>query len=221
MVIGPLRDRNARQVGAQARAAGARVHAPAPVPAQVTARFSVHPRARAPARWLIRGLRSALGILAALGPCILALSLGACALYTPSLTQQVNRPDGEGYAGAGELVLRIGQAQEDKSSSNWFGFGNAHRQERSSIELRYVGLDAAGRAVFRRHDVDAIAGPPVAPAMEPVALAADQGGGDRTALPPDTRDIVIDMRLARQIRIQGKIVEIVEATPSGVVFRLY
>jgi hypothetical protein len=29
------------------------------------------------------------------------------------------------------------------------------------------------------------------------------------------------MRLARQIRIQGKIIEIVEASRSGVVFNLY
>jgi hypothetical protein len=143
--------------------------------------------------------------------------LSACAsIASLTATGPVsNRPDGEGYAGAGELVLRLGPPAEKKSG--WFTNLASQHKETATVELRYVGLDANGRAVFRRHDVDAIAGPPVPMNPPPGDPAAPRAA----ALPPDTRDIVVDMRLARQIRIQGKIIEIVEASRSGVVFNLY
>jgi hypothetical protein len=154
-------------------------------------------------------------LLAALAAALLA----ACTSMVPYGGSGLvsNRPDGEGYAGAGELVLRLGPPPE---KAGWFGALGPHARDASSVELRYIGLDANGRAVFRRHDVDAIAGAPL-PSGAAATDPADTLGGRPPALPPDTRDIVIDMRLARQIRLQGKIVEIVEATRSGVVFRLY
>lgn len=152
-----------------------------------------------------------------------SLALGACA--TSGLTGAgSNRPDGEGYAGRGELVLRIGAAPAGGSffSLATLTGASAQSSEHSAVELRYAGIDSLGRAVFQRRDNDAYAGPP-----EPAKIPA--GGADlsaKAAVPadaeaPDTRKIVLDMRLTRQIHIQGKTIEILEATPSGVIFRVY
>jgi len=145
------------------------------------------------------------------------LALGACA--GPQQSALANRPDGEGYAGVDELLVRI-RVVED--GSNWYDALVPHKHERAWVEIRYLGLNTAGRAVFQRHDVDAMAGTPARPPFVPAAAVLDaETGTAATTLPADTREIVVDLRLARQIRVQGKIIEIVEASASGVVFRLY
>lgn len=146
------------------------------------------------------------------------LLAGCGSIAQPSIVS--NRPNGEGYAGAGELVVRIGQMRQE-GFGGLFAGGDTRRRERAYVELRYVGLDAYGRAVFRRHDVDSIAGKPDPQALEPAPTPAEGAQAEAPTLPPDTRDIVIDLRRARQIHIQGKVVEILEATSSGVVFNLY
>jgi hypothetical protein len=157
-------------------------------------------------------------------PCFLALALGACATFLPPNTAS-NRPDGEGYAGRGELVLRVGMATGGGSPIAIPGL-SAHKPERASVELRYLGLDSLGRAVFERHDSDNLAGqkapiPPLTEAADSGSDASAAKTASKTADPPNTRQIALDLRLNRQIHIQGKIIEVVEATASGVVFRLY
>ena len=145
----------------------------------------------------------------------LALAAGGCSLAErpgPS----ISRPEGEGFAGRGELVLRIGMPAGGGISIPGV---SSQKPERASVELRYLGLDATGRAMFERHDIDTLAGAPVPPSTESGAGEANAQTAGPTA--PDTRQIVLDLRLTRQIRIQGKIIEILEATPSGVVFRIY
>lgn len=142
---------------------------------------------------------------------------GSAAVQVPAVA---NRPDGEGYAGTGELLVRIRVFEQ---SQNWIDSVYKpleKKHERASVELRYLGLNSLGRAVFQRHDIDDLAGAPVQSAT--IALP-DMADADTmaTALPANTRNIVLDLRLTRQIRIQGKIIEVVEATASGVVFRLY
>lgn len=128
----------------------------------------------------------------------------------PSIS--VNRPDGEGYAGTGELLVRIGlQPQGTSLVGNLLP--HRHGAERASIEIRYVGLDSLGRAVFERRDSDVLA--------ESAPPARATATGALTSDPPNVRQIALDLRMARQLRVQGKIVEIIEAAPSGVVFRLY
>ncbi|HYB52183.1 MAG TPA: hypothetical protein VED47_13840 [Burkholderiaceae bacterium] len=143
------------------------------------------------------------------------LCLGACAGMQQSA--QANRPDGEGYAGVGELLVQIRVMEENKGFIESF---KPRKNQRATVEIRYRGIDEAGHVVFERHDADLLAGLPVPPAP-----GAEGSGGEAayaaSALPPNTRQIVLDLRLARQIRVQGKIIEIVEAGPSGVVFRLY
>lgn len=167
-------------------------------------------------------------------PCLLALALGACASILAPLgagpNSASNRPNGEGYAGRGELVLRMGMAgsggplgllSSDDGPLAMFRSG-PKKPDRANIEVRYLGLDGLGRAVFQRQDNDAMAG-------HAVAVTPAPGPADPQGLVPvaeeaqqlNTRQIALDLRLTRQLRIQGKIVEVIEATPSGVVFRLY
>ncbi len=162
--------------------------------------------------WLVLGASRALRPLMVLTA---LLAAAACTSLYPSAV--ANRPDGEGYAGVGELIVRIRVTEEN--TGGWFDALTPRKGTRATVELRYLGINSAGRAVFERRDVDKLAG---APAVPPSAVVADQQSGSAASgMPPDSRDILLDLRLARQIRIQGKIIEIVEASDSGVVFRLY
>ncbi len=147
-----------------------------------------------------------------LGACLSAVSVvAACSVLGGQTGAHANRPDGEGYAGVGQRLVRIGVPGGDGS---WYQNLAGKKSERAAVELWYKGLDSGGRALFERRDVDALAGTsdaPKAPAQTDAAAPTD----------PNTREIVLDMRLARQLHIQGKIIEILEATSSGVVFRLY
>jgi len=137
--------------------------------------------------------------------------VAACSVLGGQPSAHANRPDGEGYAGVGQRLVRIGVPA---SGGSWYQDLAGKKSERAAVELWYRGLDSGGRALFERRDVDALAGTPdapKAPAREDGAAAND----------PNAREIVLDMRLARQLHIQGKIIEILEATSSGVVFRLY
>ena len=143
------------------------------------------------------------------------LAASACTTIFPSAV--ANRPDGEGYAGVGELIVRIRVMGQN---TGWFDrLMPPSKNARATVELRYLGINSAGRAVFERRDLDNLAGAPVV--STPAAGSGLEPGTTAAGLPPDTRDILLDLRLARQIRIQGKIIEIVEASDTGVVFRLY
>jgi len=156
----------------------------------------------------------------------------------PTAPGTANRPDGEGYAGVGELLVRIGVQEGGPGWTDTLSdaVSVGRKRERAYVEIRYQGLDSLGRAVFERRDGDALAaaapntvlpttakGTVLAPPA-PAAAGGEASSGNGTIAPPaapNTRDIAMDLRLSRQLRIQGKIVEVIEATASGVVFRLY
>jgi hypothetical protein len=186
----------------------------------------------------LAAVRGALLAAAALVLCGCAASPMSASAPLPPAAGTANRPDGEGYAGVGELLVRIGVQQGGPSWAQTITDTVSFNQkrERAYVEIRYQGLDNLGRAVFERRDGDALAA--AAPntvlpttargtVLAPAAPAAP-GGDDNLAsgaiappATPNTRDIAMDLRLSRQLHIQGKIVEVVEATASGVVFRLY
>jgi len=156
----------------------------------------------------------------------------------PPTAGTANRPDGEGYAGVGELLVRIGVQEGGPSWTETLGetVSPGRKHERAYVEIRYQGLDSLGRAVFERRDGDALAaaapntvlptnakGTVLVPSAPPAAAGDANPGNGAIASPatPNTRDIAMDLRLSRQLHIQGKIVEVIEATASGVVFRLY
>jgi hypothetical protein len=159
-----------------------------------------------------RGLASPTARLAgAVVTVVLAVGLVACN-STPAPAESggmhisSNRPDGEAYAGKGELVLRIIVAGPDANVLDAIKAteGKA-RAEMAHVDLRYGGLDSLGRAVFQRHDVDQLAsGRP----------ASDGAGGH-------VQTLTLDLRHVRQLHVQGKTIEILDASDSGVVFRLY
>jgi hypothetical protein len=186
-----------------------------------------------PATWRHAGAALLLATLLCLEGCAssptAAVAPGAPAAGT------ANRPDGEGYAGVGELLVRIGVQQEAAGWTETLTSTLAPKKhERAYVEIRYQGLDNLGRAVFERRDGDALAaaapntvlptnakGTVLAPTAAPASGVDGGPGGASAPLAPNTRDIALDLRLTREIHIQGKIIEVVEATASGVVFRLY
>ena len=175
-----------------------------------------------------------------LAMCGCAASPSASSVPAAPAAGSANRPDGEGYAGVGELLVRIGVPQEGpgwtQTVTDTLSISRKH--ERAYVEIRYQGLDDLGRAVFERRDGDALASAapntvlptsakgavlaPSAPVPGPADVDASLGNGViAPPATPNTRDIAMDLRLSRQLHIQGKIVEVVEATATGVVFRLY
>jgi len=131
----------------------------------------------------------------------LVLLLASCASDAPGAHKVVaSRPDGEGHAGKGEMVLRLQVYAQDASGTfRWL----AGRTEQANVEILYQGLDDEGRAVFERRDFDR-------------AAALDGAHPAQT-----TRQIAIDLRTSRLLQVQGKVIEVREAAPSGVVFRIY
>jgi hypothetical protein len=81
--------------------------------------------------------------------------------------------------------------------------------DRGFAELRYMGTNSAGQAVFRRTDVDIGASAP------PATVGA---------LPPDAVQFVqfaLDPTLGRTITIQDHGVEILQFNPAGVQYRVW
>ncbi len=173
-----------------------------------------------------KGVGRAVRRLAALAMGVTAvLGLAGCAAPA-SNASSINRPEGEGYAGVGELLLRVGVQQEPAGLMDSLV---PRKKERGFVEIRYQGLDGLGRAVFERHDADALAGDAPGGALPtsakgtilvPAPAVADPGALI-APIAPNTREIPLDLRLVRQLRVQGKIIEVIEATATGVVFRLY
>jgi hypothetical protein len=128
----------------------------------------------------------------------LLASCASSATSTPNIV--ASRADGEGHAGRGELVLRLRVYAQDASGVlQWL----AGRREQATVEILYRGLDESGRALFERRDLD---------------RAAAQPG---TTAAQSTREIALDLRVSRLLRVQEKVLEVREADPSGVDFRLY
>jgi hypothetical protein len=126
------------------------------------------------------------------------LLLASCASNAPNVVP--NRADGEGHAGRGEVVVRLQiYAQTPAGTFAWL----TGRREQATIEILYQGLDDAGRVLFERRDMDRAAAPAGAHPAE------------------TTRQIPLDLRTTRLLRVQDKVIEVREAGPSGVVFRLY
>ena len=129
-----------------------------------------------------------------------------------------NRPDGEAYAGKGEIVLRLSMSAGDANLLQQVhtDLGKV-KPEMAHTELRYEGLDSSGNAVFSRRDVDLLA-----KAAAPSSDAKARGEVHENI--EDSRnveEIVVNLRVKRQIHIQGRTIEILDAHPEGVVFRLY
>jgi hypothetical protein len=161
--------------------------------------------------------------LAALVAVALPLGLTGCAgsaIERDSSVSKVNanRPDGEAYAGKGEVVLRLSMSGPDANVVQQLRstLGKV-RPETARMELRYEGLDSSGHALFSRKDVDVLADP------HAEHREAEVHGEGRPSDGPgkNTQELVVNLRVQRQIHIQGRTIEILDAHPEGVVFRVY
>jgi hypothetical protein len=118
----------------------------------------------------------------------------AIAVASCSPVETYNRTDratGQAFASRGDVMLRVDKRDE--------GFA----------ELRYMGTNSAGQAVFRRTDVDIGASAP------PATVGA---------LPPDAVQFVqfaLDPTLGRTITLQDHGVEILQFNPAGVQYRVW
>ena len=120
----------------------------------------------------------------------------AIAVASCSPVETYNRTDratGQAFASRGDVMLRV-----DKRDDPPDGRGFA--------ELRYMGTNSVGQAVFRRTDVDIGASAP------PATVGA---------LPPDAVQFALDPTLGRTITIQDHGVEILQFNPAGVQYRVW
>jgi hypothetical protein len=167
--------------------------------------------------------------------------LSACAPV--EMRSQLDRPAGEAYASTGDIVLRV---QRVDDLPNVFGradiFGRT--RDRGFTELRYMGINASGMPVFRRRDVDVVTNESTmsrtggfstfqaqGAARQVGAVGSAQYGAvgasyspptaNVEALPPDTVEFALDLRLNRVVTVGRNGIEVIDATPSGVKFRAY
>ena len=101
---------------------------------------------------------------------------------------RIDRATGQAFASTGDVMLRVDKRDE--------GFA----------ELRYMGTNSAGQAVFRRTDVDIGVSAP--PATVGVLL-------------PDAVQFALDPTLGRTITIQDHGVEILQYDPASIRYRVW
>ena len=102
---------------------------------------------------MLHSLIPALLIVAATAIFLAMLLVAGCAPV--QMRSQMDRPTGEAYVSAGDIVLRVQRAED---LPNIYGradlFGRT--RDRGFTEVRYMGLNAAGAPLFRRRDVDIV-----------------------------------------------------------------
>lgn len=179
--------------------------------------------------------------LAILG-CIVTLS--AILACSPVETRSgLDRPTGVSFASAGDLLLRVNR-QDDLPNA----FGRAdlfgRTRDRGYTEIRYMGLNANGNPTFRRRDVEIATNETTMSRSGGFSTYSAQASGKRTGtaasasyaatgatfipaqaqvipLPPDTIEIVLDLRDGRTLTIGQHGAEILEATSAGVRYRVF
>jgi hypothetical protein len=169
---------------------------------------------------------------------IFVAGLGAFLFGCSPIRQEtaVSRPAGvESFASIGDVMVRI-----DASESLPNAFGKAdifgRTRDRGFSELRFMGLAPNGVAVFRRRDVDIMTnettmsrtgfGSSVATAQATgqgviVSGVTTQAPAPNVAvLPPDTTEFALDLRQGHIITIRDRVIEILDANPSGIRFTI-
>jgi hypothetical protein len=152
------------------------------------------------------------------------LSLGSTACAPLETRTTSSTPPGVAtIASISDVMVRI---QVTDSLPNVVGgrdiFGRT--RERGFSELRYLGLDAQGKARFRRRDVDIITNE-TAINRTGLSLTWPIVGLSLTepsvaVLAPETNEFSLDLRTYNSITIHGRTVHVIEATSAFVRFEL-
>jgi hypothetical protein len=146
----------------------------------------------------------------------------------------INQPENrELFASVGDTVIRV-KLQE--SLPNAFGGSDVfgRKRERGSIEIRFIGIRADGRAVFRRKSVDVFSNETTmspsqswgtAPNINQSGYGANvaivnNAGGDATVqvMPGDTIDLALDLPRQNLITVEDRVIEVISADEGGVKF---
>lgn len=167
--------------------------------------------------------------------CILAYALAVACAPLETRTR-LDRPLGEAFASAGDLVLRVNMEED---LPNAFGradvFGRT--RDRGFTEIRYMGTNGAGLPVFRRRDVTIYSneitlsrsGVSVATAtaqhQENTATATGVAINPTAAqvgiLPSDTVELVLDPTVSRRITVGAHGIDLVDFNSAGVRYRVF
>jgi hypothetical protein len=174
---------------------------------------------------------------------ILSVSLCLTCCAPVQMRAQMDRPAGELYVSAGDIVLRVQRAD---SLPNVFGradlFGRT--RDRGFSEVRYMGLNSAGSPVFRRRDVDIMTNETTMSRTAGFSAYQAQGGAHQVlgagtasfsaagasytapvanvgALAPDTVEFALNLRQSRVVTVGQNGFEVIDASPAGLRFRTY
>ena len=158
---------------------------------------------------------------------LLIVVLAGCAPVEKHIA--LDQPQGvELTAGIADVIVRI-DIKEDLP--NLWGKADLYgrTRERGFSELRYMGL-AGGDPVFRRRDVDIMTNEttmsrsgfgttlvnvqPAGQGFVAYGVSTRASGATMQALPPDTIEFTLDLRLTKTITLRGQTIEIIEASPG-------
>jgi hypothetical protein len=140
------------------------------------------------------------------------------------------------YTSVGDLLVKVTLKEglpNALGGSDIFG----RKRERGFVELRFMGMAPDGRAVFRRKSVDIVSNETTLSPSQSLsggqASVVQRGsgtniaiigsrGGDATVetLPADTIEFALDLSKHRIITIEDRVIELIQADPGGVSFKL-
>lgn len=166
----------------------------------------------------------------------LAASIAACA-PVQRRADPVSSSTGPQVAGVGDVLLRLDITE---NLPNAFGGADifGRRRDRGYVELRYAGLLPDGRVVLHRKDVEVLntettmsrTGVGFATTQGSVRAAGNVASVQGTTiyttpqratvlpLPPDSREIVLDLKQSRTLPVSGRTIEVLEAQPHMIQF---
>lgn len=168
---------------------------------------------------------------AALATCVVVAE-PVWAKRTTAVDRAENR---ETFVSVGDTLVKITMRE---SLPNAFGGSDifGRKRDRGFVEVRYMGLAADGRAVFRRRTVDVYTNETTMTRMQPrwgsatvtahgnrADISSFSVGSDQAhveALPPDTIEFALDLSKNKTITVEDRIIEVVEADGGGVKFVL-
>lgn len=163
-----------------------------------------------------------------------ALVLTVAGCETVEQHNASSRPVGsDGFVSVGDVVLRV-EVTEDLP--NAFGRADVFGRDRNRgfSELRYMGINSSGLAVFRRRDVDVVTNENTMnrTGLRTATVVAEPSGdgvvaygvGTQTPPPsvqtvdPDTVEFALDLGQGNVVTMRDRTIIVHEATSNGVRF---
>ena len=148
----------------------------------------------------------------------------------------INQPiDQELYASVGDALAKV---TIKEPLPNAFGGSDifGRKREKGVVEIRFMGMTADGRAVFRRRTVDVISNETTmsrSQSLFPRSSINQSGSGANAAiiiegsdgtgievLSPDTIEFSLDIEKHKAITVEDYVIELQNADPGGISFKI-